>query len=353
MNETIYRFRPGIWINDLVFSSFLALVSLYLAVALLYHQIKVEKRLKGGLFLLPIEKRYGVLSKCTCIAIAIASVIRHINSIGLLLVEGSAVYTNASMLQITAAGAVCDVLPPIGNVALTVGSGLVYLFLWFRQRVFYVHSSLKVLNNKYVTVFSFAVLFFWILFWISLIFAYFIKVHYRFDTMGGCLFEEGTDIPYAKIIIAWTAVSVLMQISLLGLFIYPIIKRTLWRNQLSDGNVSLMRRVKKAVILASVCFGTDIFSIVILILVYEENANSAIFMYSVNLVINHLVTIVCFDHWKKLLLPWRMKCRKISTSVAKLNDAFPSTSLSSPQHHSKTTNFTENTSLSNPVPFAT
>ena len=135
-NETIYRFRPGIWINDLVLSSFLALVSLYLAIALLYHQIKVEKRLKDGLFRLPIEKRYGVLSKYTCIAIAIASIIRHINSIGLLLVEGSAVYSNASMLQVTAAGVVCDVLPPIGNVALTVGSGLVYLFLWFRQRVF-------------------------------------------------------------------------------------------------------------------------------------------------------------------------------------------------------------------------
>jgi len=72
-----------------------------------------------------------------------------------------------------------------------------------------------------------------------------------------------------------------MQIALLGLFIYPILKRSLWQGQESNGNSNLMRRVKKAIILASVCFGTDIFSVVVLVLISEENTNTAIFMYSV------------------------------------------------------------------------
>jgi len=153
-NETMYKFRPAIWISDLAISSFLALVSLYLLVALIFHQLKVEKPRKQGFFQLPLEKRYRLLSLYICIFIDVASFIRHVNSMGLLLVEGNAVFSNASMFLTTTAAAACNILPPIGNITLTIGSGFVYLFLWFRQRIFYVHSSLKVLNNKCVRVFS-------------------------------------------------------------------------------------------------------------------------------------------------------------------------------------------------------
>ena len=341
---TAFQFRPSIWINDLVISSILAVVSLYLSVALLYHQVKVERRLRERFFQLPLEKRYGLLSKYTCICIGFASLIRLLNSIALLAVEGTAVLSNSLTLQIDSVEMVCDVVAPIGIFALTIGSGLVYLFLWFRQRVFYVHSSLKILNNNYVRFFSIAIIFGWILGWISLIIAYFIEVGYKYDKQGGCLFEEGTDMPYGFIIVSWSALSVVMQIGLLGLFVYPILKRTLWINQQqqSGRNNPLLRRVKKAIILASICLGTDIFSVAVLVLVYEENANSAIFMYSVNLVINHLVTIVCFDHWRNLLWPWKARCGGITSQTSKFEQNPASASASSPQlYQTKTTNVSE------------
>ena len=119
--------------------------------------------------------------------------------------------------------------PPIRNFAITFGSGLVYLFLWFRQQMFYVHSSLKVLSNKCLRVFSFAVLVLWILLWISLVFSYLIEVQYKFDFRSGCLAEVGSDMPYFVLVFVWAAASISMQKALLCLFIYPILKRNLWR----------------------------------------------------------------------------------------------------------------------------
>ena len=314
--------------------------------ALVYHQMRVEKPRKEGFLRLPVEKRYSLLSKYTCILIGFASVMRHMNSIALLAVEGSAVLSNVSKLESNPAAEIaCDVLPPTGNVALTIGGGLVFLFLWFRQRVFYVHASLKVLNNKYLKAVSFAVIIVWIMAWIALFIAYFVKVRYQFDNKIGCLFGAGTDLPYAQVIFAWTGLSILMQIALLALFVYPILKRTLWKDQQKNNrNTSLMRRVKKAIYLASVCLGTDIFSVVVLVLVYQENTNSAIFMYSVNLVINHLATIACFDNWKKMLWPWSVKFRKTKNFHESVEQETPSVSLSSPQQQSMSTVVTEHNS---------
>ena len=343
-NETTtFQFRRSIWINDLVISSILAVVAIYFLTSLLYHQVKIERRFTEGFFQLPLEKRYGMLSKYTCICIGFASLFRQLNSVILLAVEGTAVLSDSSALQDHSVETVCDVVAPIGIFALTLGSGLVYLFLWFRQRVFYVHSSLKVLNNKYVRFFSFAIIFCWFIGWISLIIAYFVEVRYRYDENGGCLFEEDTGVPYGYIIVSWSILSIMMQLGLLWLFTYPILKRTLWidQQQQNGRNDCLNKRVKKAVILASICLCTDIFSLVTTFLVYEENTNSAIFMYSVNLVINHLITIVCFDHWKKLLWPWNVYCQGIAFHVSSSEKSLASASASSPQLHTKETILSE------------
>ena len=66
-------------------------------------------------------------------------------------------------------------------------------------------------------------------------------------------------------------------------------------------NHRILQVVKNAVILASVSFVTDIFTMVSLNLVIDIAKNNPSFMYNVNLVINHLVTIGCFDLLGKLL----------------------------------------------------
>ena len=332
LNETTFQFRPSIWISDLVISSILAFVTLYISVALLYHQVKVEKRFKESFFQLSLEKRYGLLSKYTCICIGFVSLIRLLNSIALLAVEGISVLYSSLTLQVDSAKTACEVVVAISNFALTFAGGLVYLFLWFRQRVFYVHSSLKILNNKCVRFFSFAIIFCWILGWISLIIAYLIVVRYRYDENGGCLLEQSTTLSYAYIIISWCILSIVMQIGLLGLFIYPILKRTLWINQQQQNgrNDPLIKRVKKAVILASICLATDILSVLVLNLVKEENTNTTIFIYSINLLVNHLVTIACFDYWKKLLWPWNVRCNGITIYKTKLEKTLSSATVSTP-----------------------
>ena len=339
-NETTaFRFRPSIWINDLVISSILAVVSLYLSVALLYYKVKVERRLREEFFQLSLEKRYGLLSKYTCICIGFVSLFRLLNSITLLVVEGSADFSNLLTLRVDYAETVCDVVLPLADFGFTFGTGLVYLFLWFRQSVFYVHSSLKVLNNKCVRFLSFTIIFGWIIGWILLSIVSFVQVRYRYDENRGCQFENDSDMSYGYIIVSWSILSIIMQIGLLGLFIYPILKRTLWLDQQRQNgkNDTLIKRVKKAVILATICLCTDILSVVVLIVGYDKNANSTVFIYSFNLVINQLVTIVCFDHWKKLLWPWNVHCDEIGLCGSNLEKDPSSTEMLSRQVQTKAT----------------
>ena len=310
-SQTAFMFRREIWISDFVINCILAFISLYLLVALLYQTIITKKRDKTNFFRLTLEEKYGVLSNYTCIAIAVVSFIRHLCCIGLFLVEWYAISSKQSMLQNHAAEIVCRVLSRITTISFGTGGSMIYLFLWFRQSVFYVHSSLQVLNNKFVQIFSFVIFILYVLFCIALLTAYLFTIRYELNEEGLCLFEIGKAIVYAAMIICWTSVAILMQIALLGLFIYPMLKQALWRqNQQEEPSSRLMTRVKKAVYLAITCFVTDIFSGVSLFFLYEKNSNNPMFLYSFNLLINHLVTIVCFDHWKKLLWPWITTCCK-------------------------------------------
>ena len=298
------EFKLEYWISNIAICSFVSLICLYILLALVYHEIRLKKPHQKGFLQLPIEERYRILSKYICISIVIAPLILFLSSGSYWSVEGITIFSGSNL---TAAETVCDVSLRITNAAITGGNGFVYLFLWLRQRVFYVHPLLKVLNNKCVSVFSFVVLILWILFWISLAIAYFMKVQYLLISRIGCIVDKGSFKLYSKMVLAWTAVSILIQISLLSLFIYPILKQARWRDQQNSPN--LMRRVKKAVAFASICLGTDIAAIVVY-LFFETDCivNIPIWAYSINLLINYLITIGCFDHWKKLLWPWNVRC---------------------------------------------
>ena len=256
---TSLEFKLEYWISNIAVCSLVFLVFFYILLALLYHKVRVEKPRRIEFLQLPTEKRYGVLSKYICISIAIASLVLFVSLVSRWSVEGIAIFNGFSP---TAAKTVCVVVMQIRFSALTLGNGLVYLFLWLRQRVIYVHPSLKVLNNKYVEdAFSFVVLILWILFWISLAIVYFIKVQFRLDRKIGCVIDKDSVKFYNEIVFSWTAASILTQISLLSLFIYPLLKQARWRDQQTNPN--LMRRVKKAVVFTSICLGTDIATIVV------------------------------------------------------------------------------------------
>ena len=336
MECTVLEFKLEYWISNNAVSSHVLLFFLYILLALLYHEIRLEKPRQNGLLHLPMEERYRVLSKYACIFIAIASLVLFVNEAIYRSVEGIAVFSGS---YLTTAETVCVVSLPIRYVAFTVSYGSVYLFLWLKQRVIYVHPSLKVLNNKYVSVFSLAVFILWILFWISLVIVYFIKVQYRLDRKRGCTIDEDSMKTFNEIVFTWTSASILMQISLLSLFIYPILKQARWRDQ--QNNPNLMRRVKKAVVFASICLGTDIVAIVVyLFFAIGCAANSATWAYSINLLINHLITIGCFDHWKKLLWPWNKKCCRVVRAESDFNISIPAASFSASPSQSQLTTIT-------------
>ena len=324
------------WISDIAICSLVFLIFLYILFALVYHEKRVKKPCQIRFLQLPIEKRYSVLSKYTCISIAVAFLVQYASLVSGWSVEDIAILSGSNQ---TAAETVCIVAFRISILAFTVGNGLVYLFLWLRQRVIYVHPSLKVHNNKYVIVFSFAVLIAWILFWISLIIVLFIKVQLHFNRNFGCIVDKDSIKPYSRMVYTWTAVSILMQISLLSLYIYPILKQARWRGQQNSPN--LMKRVKKAIVFASICFGTDIAPYIIGILFATKCVVSSLtWVYSINLLINHLITIGGFNHWKKLLWPWNIKCCIVARAESGFDETISKASFSASQSQSKVTAIT-------------
>ena len=305
--ETSFVFRPNVWYSNIIISGILGVISLYLVTALIFYEFKEKAPKKQRFLQMSMERKFAVLSKYTCIIIGITSLIRHCIGFARMLFEYNAVFSNHSQGQheFRDYTSTCTTLSTLANFTITVGSGLVFSFLWFKQRVFYIHPCLKKLNNKIVLSISNGVMVIWLLYFVTLGFCYFILVHYYFNKQGGCLVTESSHDAYFFLIISWTAISILMQITLLGLFIYPMLKRTLWQsNQNHERSNGLMKRVKKAILLASICLATDLLSILATQFLFVKNANEVIFPFSINLVINHLVTIACFDYGKQLLWPW-------------------------------------------------
>ena len=326
-NNFSYTIRRGIWINDFVFSCVLLMVSVYLSVALVYHKIKIEKPLKAKFFRLTLEKKYRVMSKYICIFIGIFSLIRCVSDIGVNSLEWKTVFSYQSV-QATAVDTIaCNVLSQVSASAIYFGNVFVYVFLWLRQSIFYVQSTLKVLYNKKLKAFSFFILIFYLVLGITLFLAYSIFVQYSLNSAGLCQFQVTTNnnALFVQILTSWNILSIVMQILVLSLFIYPLLKQTSWKlNQQGKQNHHMLRVVKKAVVLTSVSLVTDICTLLSLRLVVSDDSNNPTFLYDVNLVINHLVTIACFGFWRKLLWPWSIKCHITINTVMTVDDTLNS-----------------------------
>ena len=312
-NETT-SFTSDLWLTDLVIIGVLLAVSSYLLVVLIFHKLKFEKT-KERFLRLSLEKSYGVISSYMCIMIGVASIILQASGLARKLIELRELSDSGTFGE-SVIHKICNTLPTTSNITITIGSGFVYLILWFRQRIFYVHPSLKILSNKCIKFISFSIFAVWFIFYIILFVSHLSLVHYRFKVPVGCIVEESAYSSYSILVLAWLIVSILMQLSLQFLFLYPILKSSMWRSQQQyERNSSLLGRVKKAVALASICFSTDILTIILRAALISRNGSIALPIFSTNLVINHLMTIACFDHWRELLWPWKFCLKNISAKV--------------------------------------
>ena len=263
--------------------------------------------MKSKFFQLTLENKYRVLSIYSCILIGISSMVRSLCEIGLRSLEWNAVFSNESTQPTTAANTACNVLPHISASALVFGYCFVFFFLWLRQIIFYMHPTLSVLYKNKLKTFSFSILPTYLLFAISFVIIHLAKGQYALSSVGFCVFqvEPKSFTAYIKFLIAWSICSTAMQLSLLGLFIYPLLKQSSWhKNEQSLQSHRMLPLVKKSVILASVSVITDILTAVFVNVFFQDATNNPTFVHNLNLVINHLITIGIFKFWKNLLMPW-------------------------------------------------
>ena len=104
-----------------------------------------------------------------------------------------------------------------------------------------------------------------------------------------------------------------MQIFLVIQFTYSIAvlrnqrNRRVRRNNQFD---KLKRKAIKAYIIAMFCIVTDAIFAAIFATFYQQYFGFAYFPFSINLVVNHLAAIACFDCWKTMIWPWNLKSNR-------------------------------------------
>ena len=107
------------------------------------------------------ENNLAVLSKFPCIMVGILTIIYHCTfEFGGNLFVLYPVFnhdSNTFNLAISYKN-MCNIISTSAFVIFGLGNGWVYLFLWFRHRVFYAHLSLNTLNSKVTKGFSASIL---------------------------------------------------------------------------------------------------------------------------------------------------------------------------------------------------
>jgi len=323
-----FTFRFSVWLTEFIVTVAVLIVSIYLIITLTYHWLRCNRETKRA-----HRSRETQLSNTTkkiCIAIAIMTFLYQVLSLGYLLLEKHVSSQNLEFYLDTAT-VFCKILTRARVSVLIVATGLTYLFLWERQRVFYINPSLKVLNSNLIKATSYLVLIVWVAYFIPVVIIYCVIVQYELQYPEGCRAVRGSLRSYRSIIVSWHSVSAFMQLALLGLFINPMFNRLLILSQSKrkkqgssrKSSISrLMSRVKRAVIITTICLISDVVSGISVILLFRLNTNNFTFPYNINLVVNLFGVIGCFDNWKNIVWPLAEKESQREGSSKRKNTSF-------------------------------
>ena len=301
---------------DVIIVSIVAPISLYLLIALLYFNHKTTKGEFKNFFLKSSQQKYRLLCNYICISIGFLSTVCHAYSIGFLIVRSLMLFHNLSLPQ-NSLDVVCNVLCRLDISIYVIINILVMLFLWFKQRTFYLHSHFQ-RNFKECKLCSYAVLIVNIVLNVAAFIYYMYELQHQY--VGGfCFlttrFPSSSVIMYKRIVLTVSKAflisvgmsSFLLHVIFLLLFICPLInlrsqrsRKVQQKNQLD----CLRRKMIRAICLAAICSATDIVAYLLLIFVARGS------IFTTDVVINHLAIIACFDCWKKLLWPWNIKSHK-------------------------------------------
>jgi len=189
----------------------------------------------------------------------------------------------------------------------------IYMFLWNRQRFLYRKPSLRSLNNKITRTMSRFVMSFMVVS-VSVTIGLFMKTRHYESKNGNC--HVNTEIPETSPWIVLVTSSVVFQITLLGLFVHPLLRG--WRERRS---VRIARRchprrnplllAKRAMISTLICVTSDLSAGAITCsAIFQRNRILlSNVVYDLNLVINLFCIVCSFPTWSQRLFPFRMKPR--------------------------------------------
>ena len=302
-NETVYLYKESVWYGNMIISIICLSISFYVLCALISYEEKVENWRKVKFFKQSKAKKYRIISRLLSLSIAVFSLTRHATTTTLVWLEAKP-SPDEDFSHLPNMKQVCKHLPRAGIFFLSIGLSIVHLFLWYRQRIFYIHPALKLLNNPVIQKISNLIYVIWVIYAVSMCAIYFIFVRYEFNDVAGCLVAKDTLTAYEFIIGSWALSSLFMQGILLCLFVHPLIKRASWSGQTPSQRILLQQSVKKAVILAVICLASDICIPVLTYMLVMPNENDMYTICNFNIVINQFVVVACFDQWKTMLWPW-------------------------------------------------
>lgn len=307
----------GDWKASFIVTLMVSALSFYCAISLILHEIFLclrnsRKRTSSGIE----ERRLARITRVLCILVAFGAMTMSLTNAAILLSESASCFPYPSTEQL------CNILNPIRNVGMITTVTATYVFLWFRQRVFYVNPALCEMNKRVLTIFSKAILVVWILYCIAGIVIVVFLTGYA-KTVAGCISSRESARLLGNFMTSWLVMCGAMQVSTLGLFIYPLIKRSAFmrnastRSNRTHSHAVLVGRVKRAIFFSSICVLSDVTAGV---LFHRRNAfriSTFRSIYPLDLAINLLCVIGCFDSWPKMMLPClsltRRKDRKETT----------------------------------------
>nr|XP_039249576.1 uncharacterized protein LOC120327198 [Styela clava] len=231
---------------------------------------------------------------------------------------------------------------------------VLYGILWYRVRVFLSHPAMRHLGSRVLTVILFIVLIVIILA-SGVNMAMFLVTTISVDQEGGCqTVSPGDVLSNSARFGILTVCTVVSQASLLGLFLYPLVRhsatmqaakintpqvqrkenesvranRTMsFKSTLSPGTLTrkwrsrnsskrkkreqaLLKIIRRVMITAIVCALSDIFCGLIVRLVVEEPRVVTNLIFDVNIVINLACVLMSFKDWRVRLFPCCVQSQK-------------------------------------------
>ena len=291
-NLTSFNMTRSIVFETTVF--ILTMMMAYLVVALIIYEWRKPNNIISLLHLSDLNR-----------SLQFALKMRLLTLFAVLLVLGRFVCENYQLLaQYT--GVCYDYCNPIVKVKITLTSVAVYsiyAFLWMRQQFFYAEPAIQHLSRPLIRALSWGALGFLTLALLIGIVLFLVTRFYQM-TEHGCLNHHNTIPPVIPWIFVGTA-TVLSQLILFALFVYPLLQHRSQLDASSRFNFSrFVPLIKRVAMATAICIISDIIALLLIVLVKDQDDIIRILAYDVSLVVNVICVMASFsDWWNRLASP--------------------------------------------------